>query len=76
MPSTLKTIPLENATSYENKGVRELNSRLQQSSLSGKKILLIENLQRMSNAAMNAFLKTCEEPLSKRFLLATAEHES
>ena len=76
MPSTLKTIPLENATSYENKGVRELNTRLQQSSLSGKKILLIENLQRMSNAAMNAFLKTCEEPLSKRFLLATAEHES
>lgn len=76
MPSALKTIPLENGTQYENKGVRELNAWLQQSSLSGKKILLIENLQRMSNAAMNAFLKTCEEPLSNRFLFATAEHES
>jgi replication-associated recombination protein RarA len=25
---------------------------------------------------MNAFLKTCEEPLSNRYILATAEHES
>ena len=75
-PSNLKTIAIEDETIYENKGVREINSRLQQSSLSGKKILLIENLQRMTNAAMNAFLKTCEEPLANRYLFATAEHES
>lgn len=75
-PTTLKTIPLDESTIYENKGIREINSWLQQSSLSGKKILLIENLQRMTNAAMNAFLKTCEEPLSNRYLFATAEHES
>ncbi len=75
-PTTLKTIPLNETTIYENKGVREINSRLQQSSISGKKVLLIENLQRMTNAAMNAFLKTCEEPLPNRFLFATAEHES
>lgn len=75
-PSNLKTIAIEDETIYENKGVREVNSRLQQSSLSGKKILLIENLQRMTNAAMNAFLKTCEEPLANRYLFATAEHES
>lgn len=75
-PSNLKTIAIEDETIYENKGVREINSRLQQSSLSGKKILLIENLQRMTNAAMNAFLKTCEEPLVNRYLFATAEHES
>lgn len=75
-PSNLKTIAIGDETIYENKGVREINSRLQQSSLSGKKILLIENLQRMTNAAMNAFLKTCEEPLANRYLFATAEHES
>lgn len=75
-PNTLKTISLNDSTLYDNKGVREVNSRLQQSSISGKKVLLIENLQRMTNAAMNAFLKTCEEPLPNRFLFATAEHES
>lgn len=75
-PTSLKTIPLDGTTSYENKGIREINGWLQQSSLSWKKILLIENLQRMINAAMNAFLKTCEEPLANRYLFATAEHES
>ncbi|MBQ7616993.1 hypothetical protein IJS64_03250 [bacterium] len=30
----------------------------------------------MTQASMNAFLKTCEEPLPNRFLFATAEHES
>jgi len=56
--------------------VRELTNRLRQSSFSGKKVLLVENIQRMTNAAMNAFLKTCEEPLPNRYLFATAEHES
>ncbi|MBR6907479.1 hypothetical protein IKN40_03085 [bacterium] len=39
-------------------------------------MVIIENLQRMTNSAMNAFLKTCEEPLKNRYILATAEHES
>jgi hypothetical protein BACCOPRO_02779 len=30
----------------------------------------------MSNAAMNAFLKTCEEPLKHRFIFATVSDES
>jgi hypothetical protein BACCOPRO_02779 len=30
----------------------------------------------MSNAAMNAFLKTCEEPLNHRFIFATVSDES
>ena len=71
-PSAQKTIPLANGELYENRGVREISSWLQQSAFSGKKCLLIENLERMSNAAMNAFLKTCEEPLKQscqRFFL-------
>ena len=75
-PDKQKTIPLSDNLSYENKWVREINSWLQQSSFSWKKILLIENIQRMTQASMNAFLKTCEEPLPNRYLFATAEHES
>ena len=75
-PSAQKTIPLSNGELYENRGVREISSWLQQSAFSGKKCLLIENLERMSNAAMNAFLKTCEEPLKHRFIFATVSDES
>lgn len=74
-PSSLKTIPYETGI-YQNRGVRELTSWLQQSSLSGQKIVLIENLERMTSAAMNAFLKTCEEPLPRRCLFATVSRES
>lgn len=75
-PSMLKTIPLVNGEFYENRGVREINHRLQQSSLSGRKMVLIENLERMTGSAMNAFLKTCEEPLANRYLIATVAHHS
>lgn len=75
-PDKQKTIPLTDVEMYDNKWIRELNTWLQQSSLSWRKIVIIENLQRMTNAAMNAFLKTCEEPLANRYILATAEHES
>lgn len=75
-PSIQKTIPLVNGELYENRGVREISSWLQQSAFSGNKCLLIENLERMSNAAMNAFLKTCEEPLKHRFIFATVSDES
>ena len=75
-PSAQKTIPLANGELYENRGVREISSWLQQSAFSGKKCLLIENLERMSNAAMNAFLKTCEEQLKHRFIFATVSDES
>ena len=75
-PSSQKIIPLSNWENYENKWVREISTWLQLSAFSGKKCLLIENLERMSNAAMNAFLKTCEEPLKHRFIFATVSDES
>ncbi len=68
MPSTQKTIALKSGEVYENRGVREITTWLQQSSFWGKKCLLIENIERMSLGAMNAFLKTCEEPLKNRFI--------
>jgi DNA polymerase III gamma/tau subunit len=30
----------------------------------------------MTNQAMNAFLKTCEEPLPNRLIIATSVHQS
>ena len=75
-PDKQKTIEIAENEIYDNKWIRELNSWLQQSSVSWRKMVIIENLQRMTNSAMNAFLKTCEEPLSNRYILATAEHES
>jgi DNA polymerase III gamma/tau subunit len=30
----------------------------------------------MTNSAMNAFLKTCEEPLANRCIFATIDHET
>ncbi len=59
---------------YQNKGIREVNDWLQQSGFSGKKILLIENMQRMNKSSMNAFLKTAEEPLQNRIIFATANN--
>ena len=69
-------IEAPDGTQYENYWVREMNEWLINSSFSGKKFLLIENIQRMSNSAINAFLKSAEEPLANRFIIATVPHIS
>ncbi len=61
---------------YQDIWTREINSWLQQSSAWKAKILLIENIERMSISAINAFLKTCEEPLPNRIILATTSNKS
>ncbi len=48
---------------YRDIGVRDITNWLQQSSFSGKKIILLENIERMTSSALNAFLKTAEEPM-------------
>ena len=63
-------------TQHENYGVREMNEWLLNSSFSWKRFLLIENIQRMSNSAINAFLKSAEESLTNRFIIATVPHIS
>ena len=63
-------------TQHDNYWVREMNEWLINSSFSWKKFLLIENIQRMSNSAINAFLKSAEEPLANRFIIATVPHIS
>lgn len=69
-------VEFPDGTQHENYGVREMNEWLLNSSFSWKKFLLIENIQRMSNSAINAFLKSAEEPLTGRFIIATVPHIS
>ena len=81
IPVEIKTdekryIEFPDETQHENYGVREMNEWLINSSFSWKKFLLIENIQRMSNWAINAFLKSAEEPLMNRFIIATVPHVS
>ena len=69
-------IEFPDETQHENYGVREMNEWLLNSSFSWKRFLLIENIQRMSNSAINAFLKSAEEPVAGRFIIATVTHIS
>jgi DNA polymerase III delta prime subunit len=71
---TYKT--LLNEFNYKDIGTREINLRLQQSSAGKNKILLIENIERMTISAINAFLKACEEPLPNRIIIATTTNKS
>ncbi len=71
-----KYVEFPDGTQHENYGVREMNEWLLNSSFSWKRFLLIENIQRMSNSAINAFLKSAEEPLAGRFIIATVPHIS
>lgn len=64
-----KTLAKEYA--YQDLGIREINHRLQQSAIGKNKILFLENIERMTSEAANAFLKACEEPLPKRLIIAT-----
>lgn len=73
---TNKQIEFPDGSKHPNYGIRELNIWMQQSGFSPTKFVLIENIQRMSGSAMNAFLKTSEEPLKNRFIIATLPHQS
>lgn len=61
---------------YQDIGIREITTRLQQSFIGKMKVILIENIERITPEAANAFLKTCEEPLAHRLIIATTSHAS
>lgn len=61
---------------YRDMGVREMTAWLSQSGFGPIKVLLIENIERMSIGATNAFLKSCEEPLPNKIIIATTANKS
>ncbi len=69
---TFKTLIKEQ--NYQDIGIRDVNARLQQSAIGKHKVVFLENIERMISEASNAFLKTCEEPLPKRLIIATTSN--
>ena len=69
-------VKLSKTEIYEDLWIREINLRLQQSSMGKLKIVLLENIERMNDASANAFLKTCEEPMPGKLIIATTSHQS
>lgn len=61
---------------YVDIWVREINTWLSLSAVWQTKILLIENIDRMNESAYNAFLKTCEELLPNKIIVATTSNKS
>lgn len=66
----------ETGEKYNDIGMRDIVYWLQKSAAWWKKILLLENIERMTNAAANAFLKAAEEPQPGVIIIATATHKS
>lgn len=69
-------LEMTNGLEYHDLGIREINLWLQQSKVWSFKAVLLENIERMTPEASNAFLKTCEEPLPWRIIFATTSHQS
>lgn len=60
---------------YVDKGARDIVQWLAMAPVGKFKIVFLENIERMNSAAANAFLKTLEEPLPNRLIIATTSHK-
>jgi len=59
---------------YQDYGIREVNQRLVKSPANTRKVLIIEDIERINDSAANALLKMLEEPLPWRLIIATSSH--
>lgn len=59
---------------YEDIGAKEIQTWLSRSALGSRKVVLIHNIQRINISAANALLKSLEEPLPDRLIIATIPH--
>lgn len=60
---------------YEDKGAREINDRLSYAPSGEMKILLIEHIDRATIGSANALLKSLEEPLPHRLIIASTTNK-
>jgi hypothetical protein len=72
----LRTIRISKDEIYENKDTREIITRLSTSSVGPLKCVVIENAERMTLVAQNTLLKTLEEPLPGRLIIATCSQKN
>lgn len=61
---------------YEDLGAREIRDWMSKSSVGTYKVLILENIERMTVSAANAFLKYFEEPFAKTLIIATTRNKS
>lgn len=74
MDAESETMTFDDETEYTDTTMREIVTWLQYSSAWSKKVVLLENIERMNLSSANAFLKAAEEPLSGRIIIATTTH--
>lgn len=60
---------------YQDRGTRDIVQWLAYAPVGRFKIVFLENIERMNSSAANAFLKTLEEPLPNRLIIATTAHK-
>ncbi len=60
---------------YEDKGAREINDWLSYAPAGEMKILLIEHIDRATIGALNALLKSFEEPLPNRIIIVSTTNK-
>lgn len=66
---------LHKQESYDDIWSREINDRLSMAPAGDMKILLIEHIDRATIGAANALLKSLEEPLPHRFIIASTTNK-
>ncbi len=71
---TKTAVKLPDGTIYHDFGAREMISWLAKSPAGQRKVLIIENIERLGIGAANALLKTFEEPLEDRLIICTCSH--
>lgn len=69
-------IELENGQKYEDLGAREIREWMSKTAMGEYKVLILENIERMTSSAANAFLKYFEEPFAKTLIIATTRNKS
>mgnify|MGYP002344630546 FL=1 len=67
-------IKLLDGSIYNDFGAREIMDWLDKSPIGKRKLLVMENIERMNKATANAFLKTLEEPLKNRIIICTCSN--
>jgi DNA polymerase III delta prime subunit len=71
VPEKEQYITTDDGKQWRDMGTRDINSRLQMAPNNNYKVLFLENIERMGIGAANAFLKSLEEPLPGRIIIAT-----
>lgn len=74
VPTSEQTMEGEDGTPVLNRWVREVISRCTYAPSGQYKVLFLENIERMTVGAANALLKTLEEPLPNRLIVATTSN--